>query len=477
MRNLTIRQKITIWFIVILMLIVGLSYGAFFAVTESVDRSEAQEDLLDIVNWDLDAISYEPGAAPENMDPADGSRWFPYGDGSLVIGEEFMDLFSGACVAVFDPEGTLIVGQNPIPAESKSLAYADDRMQTVKSGRDTFYVYDRLLRLDGAGDLWIRGAVDREQQQSEITRTLQISLIILPLLIILAAVVSYLIIRHSLQPVNRMIEAARSVSSGSDLKRRIDTGEGKKDEVQQLASSFNEMMQRLEGSFEAEKQFTSDASHELRTPMSVILAQCELALEEEELTPEEAREALLRIQRQGKRMDRLIDDMLTCTRIDRKHEKYPFTQVRLSELVKNVCGEFAEMEETWADGKNIRIESHIQEGIDVTGSAPLLERMLTNLISNGIRYGREGGFVRITLEEEGGTISLAVEDDGIGISPEHLPALFDRFYQVSGDRGGEGTGLGLAMVREIARLHGGDVTVKSSPEEGSVFTVIWPQRP
>ena len=235
------------------------------------------------------------------------------------------------------------------------------------------------------------------------------------------------------------------------------------------------MMQRLDESFEAEKQFTSDVSHELRTPMAAILAQCELALEEGELSPEEARDALLLIQRQGNRMNEMINDMLMYTRIDRHHERYPFEEVDLSTLTEDTCEEF-----DLVHGSEITLEKEVEGGIQIKGSAQLLQRMLSNLLENALRYGKEGGIIRVRLRQEkpgdpaGKTrrVILEVADRGIGIAKEDLPRIFDRFYQADPSRSGGGIGLGLSMVQEIAQIHGGSVSVQSTPGEGSTFIVV-----
>ena len=240
--------------------------------------------------------------------------------------------------------------------------------------------------------------------------------------------------------------------------------------MQQLASSFNGMMQRLDGSFEAEKQFTSDVSHELRTPMAAILAQCELALEEEHLTEDEAKDALQVISRQANRMNDMIEDMLAFSRIDRQQEKFPMEDLDMSALVRETCDEF----QMGHEGQ-LRMEVTVDEGIVFEGSDQLLRRALYNLLENGLRYGGDDPEVCVKLRQEGERTVLEVSDSGIGIAPEHQERIFDRFYQADPARFGEGTGLGLAMVREIAQIHGGTASVSSSPGEGSTFILTLPE--
>ena len=468
MRNLTIRAKITLWFIVILAVILGLSYTVFFFSSQSGTRQLTQIDLRETVENDMDEVSfYPPGEEPQQIE---GKEYVEYKGGWLEFEDDYLKLSDGVGVGLFNEKMTMIFGDDLIPGESDRVPMEEGQVQTVRSGPDVFYVYDKKLDLEGAGELWLRGAVDQDQHREEMTGLFRKSLILLPLLIALAALSSYLITKRSLRPIRQLIDAAEHISAGRDLKQRIDIGEGEKNEVQQLASSFNGMMQRLDGSFEAEKQFTSDVSHELRTPMAAILAQCELALEEEHLTEDEAKDALQVISRQANRMNDMIEDMLAFSRIDRQQEKFPMEDLDMSALVLETCDEFRMGHEG-----QLRMEVTVDEGIVFEGSDQLLRRALYNLLENGLRYGGADPVVCVKLRQEGEQTVLEVSDSGIGIAPEHQERIFDRFYQADPARFGEGTGLGLAMVREIAQIHGGTVSVSSSPGEGSTFILTLPE--
>ena len=227
------------------------------------------------------------------------------------------------------------------------------------------------------------------------------------------------------------------------------------------------MINRLDQAFKLEQQFTSDASHELRTPMSVIMAQCEYMLENTR-TPEEYEAALKVIQRQGRKMSKLIEDMLCVAHLEQNKDSYPREMVDFSTLVQDICMDMALLK-----SKNIVLEREIEPDIFLMGNAMLLTRMVTNLISNGYRYGKQDGriFIRLKCDSD---ILLSVEDNGIGISVEQQERIFRRFYRVEAARFSEGAGLGLAMVKDIAKYHGGTVEVVSAVGEGSKFTVKFP---
>ncbi|MBQ9060418.1 MAG: HAMP domain-containing protein [Firmicutes bacterium] len=465
MKNLTIRAKITLWFILILAVVLGLTYAVFYYSSQAGSRQIIQMDLQETVENDLDEVRFYPSG--EEPGRIEGNEYVEYLGGWLEFEDDFLQLADGIGVGLVDGNRELIFGDDLIPRESGKIALTEGEIHTVRSGPDVFYVYESRLDLEGAGELWLRGAVDRDQHREEVSGLFHISLLLLPLLIIVAALCGYLITKRSLRPIRQLIDASEHISAGRDLKQRIDIGESEKNEVQQLARSFNGMMQRLDGSFEAEKQFTSDVSHELRTPVATILAQCELALEEDHLTEEEARDAILVIQRQGSRMEDMIEDMLTVGRIGRQQEKYPFELLDLSGLVRETCQEFRV-----SHPEQFRMETEIAGGITLKGSGQLLRRALSNLLENALRYGGESPEIRVRLYREDRQTLLEVSDDGIGIAPEHQERIFDRFYQADPARSSGGSGLGLAIVREIAQTHGGRISVSSAPGEGSTFTLI-----
>ena len=260
------------------------------------------------------------------------------------------------------------------------------------------------------------------------------------------------------------------IGRGGDLKQRIEVKKGN-DELHRLAESFNEMIGRLDAAFEAERQFTSDASHELRTPMSVIMAQCEYSLDETR-TQEEYQNALGVIKRQGRKMSRLINDMLDFVRLERHSGCYAMEKTNLSELVSSVCQDMALIGE-----KGIKLSCIQGDNITACVCPELINRLLTNIISNAYRYGNENGSIKVELSEDENCIRLSVADDGIGISEDEQELIFNRFYQSDSSRSGVGTGLGLTMVKEIASLHGGSVEVNSELGKGSVFTFVLPKKP
>ena len=236
----------------------------------------------------------------------------------------------------------------------------------------------------------------------------------------------------------------------------------------QVVSVVTRNADRLERSFEVERQLTSDASHELRTPVAVILAECD-SLDHGQPTEEDYRQSVDVIRRQGQQMSRLIGQLLHITWLEQGTQKLQLETADLSQLVEVLCEEQAHLA---PEGTTLAV--HTQPDLLVNGDVTRLSRLLTNLISNAYRYGKPNGHVWVDLRREGQWAVLSVRDDGSGIAPEDRERIFQRFYQVDAARGKDGSGLGLFMVQQAARLHGGSVTVDSRIGEGSTFVVRLP---
>ena len=242
-----------------------------------------------------------------------------------------------------------------------------------------------------------------------------------------------------------------------------------KDELYVLGDSFNKMFCRLEQSFEKEKQFTSDISHELRTPVATILAQSELTLQKERDT-EEYKNAIGVIHRQSIRMKNIVEQMLQFSRLESLESLPNPQEVNLSLLLQSIADE-----QQIQSVPSIAIHSDVEPDIFVQGNESLLTRLINNLISNAYRYGVENGNIYVSLKQNNNEVILAVKDDGIGIADDVKEKIFNRFYQADTARtikdAEYGIGLGLPMVAAIAKLHNGTVELESKLGEGSTFTV------
>ena len=461
MKRLSIRARITLWFSAALVLAAALTSFLVLSADRKIIRKGIQDNLIEAVENNVDEIEFYLPAEAVNPD-RDADLFIVYKNGFLEIDDDYLNEVNQVSTALYDADGSLLYGQNPIMRATAAIAFQDSKVQSQTFKGVLYYIYDRALIADGLDGLWLRGVVPETQGNVQFGELSRITMTILPLLVLAAIIGGYLIAGRLLRPIRDVSKAAEEITRDGDLNRRIETRPGK-DEVRQLAGNFNQMLDRLETSFEKERQFTSDVSHELRTPTSVILAQCEYALDKPQSEEEYVR-ALETVERQGRKMSRLINEMLDFSRLERKSDRYPIAEVDLSALVRSVCEDMALIQE-----KGITLSADVADSIRVSGNSNLLSRMLSNLIGNAYRYGREHGTIQVKLEADANEALLSVADDGIGISEDDQKKIFDRFYQADPSRSDEGSGLGLSMAAEIARFHGGRLSVESAPGEGSVF--------
>jgi two-component system, OmpR family, sensor kinase len=276
--------------------------------------------------------------------------------------------------------------------------------------------------------------------------------------------------RQILAPIEQISGIAERISA-SNLSDRIDQS-GIAAELTRLSLVLNQMFGRLQESFERQARFTADASHELRTPTSIVLAQSELALAKQR-SPEEYRDALQACYRAAKRMESLVDGLLTLARIDAGKLEIRRETVDLRQVVENTVA----MLNPLAKQKQIELLCDLQT-IEVIGDAERLAQAVANLVSNAITYNRIGGQVRLHLFVDEPYAILKITDTGIGIEEGDLSKIFERFFRVDKARTGNsgGIGLGLAICREIIRAHGGTIDVISTFGESTTFTVRLPGR-
>lgn len=467
MKQLTIQKKIILWFSAMLLIIVMLISAMTFAIAGSVLNESIKERLFDIVYQNMEEIEYWNDLSSTEAEP--GDQFLKYHDGWLEIHDDFCNVFEGISTALYDADGNLLYGNMPIKLSASGTPNYTN-IEKIKYKGENYYVFDKYLTVSGLEELWLRGVVSQNESTNILYNVVRLSFWLLPALAVLAILGGYIITRRSFLPVEQLAKSAEEIGTGKDLSKRLDIGPGN-DEIHMLANAFNDTFARLERNFEAEKQFTSDASHELRTPVSVILAQSQYALEFCE-TPEEYREALEVIERQGNKMSDIISQLLFFTRLTQGTETIQKEQICLSSLVQGICEEQKVLSQ-----KNISLSSDIQTDIYVDTDRILLERCLNNLLSNAYKYGKESGHVWVRLRCDADKIILSIKDDGIGISQENLTRIWERFYQADSARGGDrsdrGLGLGLSMVKQICEILDINVEVISTLGEGSEFILIF----
>lgn len=440
---MTIKLKIALYNIILVSVIVLLMLFFMSTMSDSIIEQNVKNQLLFLIEENADEVEYD--------------------DGKLEL-DDLTFYLDHITTLVYSETGYYMAGQIEQIDIFSTYPLKDQEFTKVTVDGEDFILYDFFVDHRKHEGVYLRGIASVAEISAPIERLFLVTMIFLPLFILLSGAGSYYIGRKAMEPMEKIMGIAEEISHGDDLSSRINLGQGK-DEVSQLAQTFDEMFSQLEQAFLAEKQFSSDVSHELRTPIAVILAECELHLTSTSSETEQ-REALEVIQRQGFKMQKLISTLLHLIRIDNGVEKMQGVEIDFSELVEIVC---EEQESLLQQGKELRTE--IQRGIFLELDDSMMIRVLSNLIDNGFKYGKEDGFVKVSLREQGAAVILTVEDDGIGLIQEDLDKIFHRFYQVAKSRTVENgsMGLGLSMVEQMVKLQGGTIQVESELGVGSRF--------
>jgi heavy metal sensor kinase len=293
-----------------------------------------------------------------------------------------------------------------------------------------------------------------------------------PIVLLLSGGLGYVLARKALAPMEQLRRSTEEITA-ERLDRRLPVL-NREDELGRLTETFNAMIGRLERSFAEIRRFTADASHELRTPLTAIRTEAEVALAKP-MTLAEHEQLLGSILEECDRLTRLTDQLLALAREDVRAACQARERVDLAALV----GEVAETMRPVADAKELRLHVEVNGASWVLGDAARLREVFFNLIDNGIKYTPEGGEVVLRVGQNGLEAVVTVRDTGMGIAPEHLPHVFDRFYRVdkARSRAEGGTGLGLSIAQNIAAAHGGRIELASTPGQGTTCTVRLPAEP
>lgn len=443
MKKLSIKLKVTIWYTLAMVIISAIVLVAMNSLGYGILERDMTGRIVQTVNENSKRL----------VDP--------FGKVHHIRGFEMYD--RGIAMILYDSDHNIIAGEVPFDI-TDSFEFENDAIRTSYYGGNRYFEYDREIRVPGTEEsFWLKGIMSTAEGTYIVGSVTKNNIILTALMIIIAAIGGYFIVSRAFVPVERIRKTAKKISDSRDFSQRINLGKGN-DEIYALADTFDEMLGRIETAFEREKQFTSDASHELRTPVAVILSECEY-IEACAKTPQEFKEASDSIKRQADRMSKLISDLLTISRMDKQTLQTNFEEVDLSELVTFICDEQQEIQRD--DIELVRIISP-----DITAMADrfLITRAMINLISNAYQYIGDGNRIEVTLDGDDENIMFSVKDNGIGIGQEHIDKIWERFYQADAARSRSengSMGLGLSMVKWIVNTHGGRVFAESEKGKGS----------
>ncbi len=290
-----------------------------------------------------------------------------------------------------------------------------------------------------------------------------------PMVLLISTLGGFILARISLKPIDDLATSAREITA-SNLSNRLPEPKTN-DEVARLTHTLNEMIARLEASFSQIKQFTADVSHELRTPLAILTGELEVALRSDKTT-EEYQTLLISALEEVGRLSKVVRTLLDLSRAETGQVRIDHEHVNLSAMLD----ELSEDAMILAEEKSVSVGSMIEPGIMIDGDSVRLHQALLNILDNAIKYTPEGGDILMRLVKEGDRAIFRLSDTGVGIAPEHLPHIFDRFYRADQARSQDiqGNGLGLSIVKWIIEAHEGTIRAESTQGKGTMITIVLP---
>jgi len=384
------------------------------------------------------------------------------------------DGLSGVKVQMFDSTGRVVMADSVLsvyPSGAWRRALGGARYSEVLQGKKERY-RSLWMPLSSRGrlSLIVQIAVPMTELEESLNHLGLLFIITIPLALFLTALAAYFITTLAFRPVMGMVETAKRITA-KNLHERL-TLPRAKDEVRLLGETLNGMIGRIDAAFNSQKQFVADASHEIRTPLTVICSELEYAAGR--LTDPSLRESLQTSLSEIDRLTKLADDLLLLAKLDADQLQLAMGPVRLDELLAECVQRVGSL----AQKKRIQLRITIEDVAEVRADREKMKSIIINLLDNAVKYSPADAVVTASLVLKAprkDRVLLVVADQGPGIPPEAIPEIFRRFYRIDPARtGSQGSGLGLSIVERLVELHGGSVSVRSSPGEGSTFTVDLP---
>jgi heavy metal sensor kinase len=456
----SIRFILTLWYSVILLIAFVLFGSAVYIYLKHLQETSLQEDLLEEVDWiarivDVERTRVSDLAALEELSS----------DVERRITEHF----------VFNPRNYIVM----LTTSGGNVLYESDNRQNrdligenILAGATLVYTVrdsdGTVMRVAARRDapFVIQVAYTENVMRAVLEHLLSIFAVLAPVVLFVAVSGGWLMAGIMLRPIRDISMRAKDITA-SNLSGRIVT-RSTDDELGELISTINGMISRLEMSFRNIREFSLSIAHELKTPLTILKGESELALTKS-LTSREAQRLAATYLEESSRLSRIVDDLLTLAKVEAGQMTLHEEPVRLHELVDGI----------YEDALILAADRRISVTLDrndqgmVSGDPVRLRQLLRALISNAVRYTDPGGWVRIRNERSENAVSVSVEDSGLGIPAESLDKIFDRFYRVdeARSRAQGGSGLGLSIAKWIAEAHHGSISVQSTPGKGSCFTV------
>jgi heavy metal sensor kinase len=452
----SIRVRFALWATALILAFLA-AFGGFTYFSLSRSLYNSIDDAL--------VLSAEQVLASLNED--DGSLEMPPADSTAPHLAEFSAFTQrGLTLIILSSKGEILEASGPYGLQSSPIPQSSSQpeFQTIPETNDTdrIRIYTLPVLENDQVIGWVQTMQSLDNTDDYLNQLRTALLFGSGLLSLLAGFAGYFLAARALTPIDKITSTARRISS-EDFSARLnlpDTG----DEVSRLANTFDAMLGRIERGFARERQFTADASHELRTPLTVMQTILNY-VREGERPVKEYRRALRDLSEETDRLQGLVEDLLQLARGERGLELHR-EDIDLALLLADVADSLRPL----AEDKGLALNRDLPDSLMVSGDTDLLIRLFVNLLDNAIKY-TEHGTITLSATKKAEYAIIEITDTGIGIPPEHLSHIFERFYRIDSARASRGTGLGLSIARQIVQAHGGKIEVKSEMNRGTSFTV------
>jgi len=452
----TLRVRLTLWYLLLM--------GTTLLLFSVYVYFRLQNNLVAQVDSSLQVTASQ---ALTNLDMENARPAFQNTEEAKTTAAQLSS--AGVAVQVISTEGIVWDGFGAYQSVPKWLP-AGTGFVTVGEDKNSWRIYSQpIVAADGRLIGWLQTAHSLASVEHTLEGLREQLYFALPLVLLLAALGGFFLANRALSPIDRITRTAQAITA-SDLNQRI-AYQGPTDEVGRLAGTLDNMLERLQQAFAQERRFTDDAAHELRTPLTVLKGRIGVTLSRQR-SRSHYEQTLMELEREVDRLIHLSTALLFLSRIDQNLVARGTRLVHFSELIVSIV----EQMQPLAEEKGIEIGSQIEPGITVCGYEELLMRLFVNVLDNAIKYTSAGGRVSVSVMPSNSEVNVRVVDTGVGIPEAELPHIFERFYRVASDRSRAtgGAGLGLSIVDEIVRQHGGRIDVQSQVDRGTTFTVVLP---
>ena len=465
----SVRARLTLWYVSLLAATLVVSIALIYLLLARALYVRVDDTLRAVVQIAQTSLANDLN---EGQDAADAAR----STATELASRQTL-------LAVYDGRGRLLAEAGreddiaiALPAV-ESIPSDDDLLQTIVEADDLDDRHRLAMRraaIPGFDvEYIIVAGTSLEPTDEELESLRGILAYLVPMALIVAGIGGWFLAGRSLSPVVAMADRARQIGV-ENLSERLPVA-NPRDELGKLAETFNGLLARLEASMILQRQFMADASHELRTPVTTARTAASVALQQPRRDEHEYRETMDIIEQEMTRLSRIVDDMFTLARADAG--SYPVRQTPM--YLDEVFDEVVRASRVVASTRQITVADTAVRPASFTGDEDLIRRLILNILDNAVRYAPSNSVIRIALDRAADRYAIAISDDGPGIPAEVQSRIFERFYRVDASRSRPdgGAGLGLALARWIARVHGGDVILANSSSLGSTFVITLPAPP